>query len=267
MGRHMIGILVAAVVAAGGTSRASADDFKLVVQPDYPPERAQEVYAPLERYLERATEHRFELVTPRDFHRYWSEMRRNDDWDFVFDDAHFTDFRIDRFGYVPLVRAAEDASFTMVAGYDVEADAVDDLVGRQIVTMPAPSLGFATLTRWYRDPLRQPVIVSTATTWRDTTEIIFAGEADAAIVPTWLAQRYPNLLPIAVAEPVPGPAISAAPDVPVSAREEVTRALLALHEDRELYEVLVELNISRFERADRAAYDGARELLTSFFGY
>ena len=42
-----------------------------------------------------------------------------------------------------------------------------EMVGRRIVTMPAPSLGFSLLTRWYPNPLRQPIIVSSASSWRD----------------------------------------------------------------------------------------------------
>ncbi|MDX1569357.1 MAG: PhnD/SsuA/transferrin family substrate-binding protein [Xanthomonadales bacterium] len=249
------------------TGLVHAETYNLVVQPIYTPERAREVYAPLTDYLNRATSHTFNLVTPKNFHHYWADMRRRDDWHLIFDDAHFTDYRVQKFDYTPLVKTAEQASFSLLAGPMLMETELDTLVGRRIVTMPAPSLGFSLLTEWFSNPLQQPIIVSSAFTWRDTVEIVFAGEAEAAMVPTWLAQRYPNLLPIRESRQLPGEAISASAAVDDAAREEITAALLKLHEDESLYEVLVELNISQFEPATEAEYAGHADLLKSFYGY
>ena len=259
--------LLAGIALMAAAVGACAESFNLVVQPIYTPERAREVYSPLIDYLNRATSHTFTLVTPRNFHHYWADMRRRDDWHFIFDDAHFTDYRIQKFDYEPLVKEAEPASFTLIAGPMLEEEDLGGLVARRIVTMPAPSLGFSLLTRWYDDPLQQPIIVSSASTWRDTVEIVFAGEAEAAMVPTWLAERYPNLLPIATSEPVPGAAISASSAVPEEVRQEVTAALLKLHEDKALYEVLVELNITKFAETGVEEYAGHADLLRSFYGF
>ncbi|MEM9301094.1 MAG: PhnD/SsuA/transferrin family substrate-binding protein [Pseudomonadota bacterium] len=260
-------ILRALVLAAALLGVAKAETYNLVVQPIYTPARAQEVYAPLAEYLTRATPHTFNLVVPKNFHHYWADMRRRDDWHFVFDDAHFTDYRVQKFGYVPLAKTVEQASFTLLGGYEITDEKIEDLVGRRIVTMPAPSLGFSLLSKWYNNPLRQPIIVSSASSWRDTVEIVFAAEADAAMVPTWLAERYPNLLPMGTSEELPGAAVSAASSVPESARNEMREALLALHEDTEAYEVLVELNVTQFETATAADFAGFADLLRSFYGF
>ena len=259
--RFLTGMMLVASAAA------QAETYNLVVQPIYTPDRSQEVYAPLVDYLNRATSHTFNLVTPKNFHHYWADMRRRDDWHFVFDDAHFTDYRVQKFDYTPLVRTAESESFSLLAGPTLMETELENLVGRRIVTMPAPSLGFSLLTQWFSNPLQQPIIVSSAFSWRDTVEIVFAGEADAAMVPTWLAERYPNLLPIRKSRELPGTAISAAPGVAEDARSEITDALLRLHEDESLYEVLVELNISQFLETDAEDFAGYADLLRSFYGF
>ena len=77
----------------------------------------------------------------------------------------------------------------------------------------------------------------------------------------------PNLLPIEKSEELPGAGISASSSVTDAARAEVQEALLKLHEDDALYEVLVELNVTRFEVADGDTFSGRGELLKSFYGY
>ena len=73
-------------------------------------------------------------------------------------------------------------------------------------------LGFALLLEYFPTPMQQPDLRSLATSWRDTVEIVFAGEADAAMVPTWLRDQYPNLIPVITTREFPGPAVSASSD-------------------------------------------------------
>ncbi|GJM09980.1 MAG: hypothetical protein DHS20C11_22560 [Lysobacteraceae bacterium] len=244
-----------------------AERFQLVMQPVHTPERAAEVYRPLVEYLNTSTSHDFELVTPRNFHHYWKDVRTGNYGDFAFDDAHFVDFRRQRYGYVPLVKSAEPTSFTLVAMPDTADQGLKMLVGRKVVTMPSPSLGSLLLGQWYSNPLQQPHLTSEAWSWRDAVEIVFSWDADAAMVPTWLAQQYPNLLPMRTTDDYPGAAITAAPTVPANVRQQVIDALLALDENSDAYEVLVELNISRFIAASESEYNGYESLLANSFGY
>lgn len=79
----------------------SAAEYNFAVEPTYTPERAREVYEPLVDYLSKATGEQFKLVVARNYAFYWNDMRNRKDLHFVFDEAHFTDFRIQRFGYEP----------------------------------------------------------------------------------------------------------------------------------------------------------------------
>jgi ABC-type phosphate/phosphonate transport system substrate-binding protein len=259
-----IGLALAAMSATG---TAAAADYNFAVEPTYSPERAREVYEPLVNYLNTATGHKFNLVVARNYAFYWNDIRNRKDLDFVFDEAHFTDFRIQRFGYQPLVKSAVPSSYSLLTQDDVGEGNVQAFVARSLVTMPAPNLGFALLLEYFPNPMQQPDLRSLASSWNDTVESVFAGEADAALVPTWLRDQYPNLIPIITTREFPGAAISASADVPADVKAAVREALLKLHEDPALFEVLNELGIPQFVETNAADYKGSEQMLKNFYGY
>jgi hypothetical protein len=266
--RALSAIFALVAVAPG---MAHAQSYTLLVEPTYDPVRAEGVYEPLINYLRKETGLDITLQTSRNFHFYWRDLRRNENFDFVFEEAHFTDYRAQRFGFTPLARTAESSVFTLLVGADDAEEGLDGLIGHNIVCMPAPSMGFAALLGMFNNPVSQPEIITFAASWRDGVEMIYGGEAKAAMVPRWLNQEYHDLVAIAESDEFAGPAISASSRVPEDAREKVREALLVLHEkvddDPTLYEILHELGITRFEPAARADYEGAESMLRGFHGY
>lgn len=238
-----------------------------MAEPRYPPDQAAEVYKPLLDYLETATGHQVTLVTPRNYHFFWREIRSNAPIDLVFSEAHFTDYRITKFKAEPLVRAAEKTSYTLLGSDQLNATDINALVGRNIVTMPSPSLGFAVLIEFFPSPIAQPNILSTAASWKDGVEIVFAGEADAAIVPTVLQAQYPNLIPLRTSREFPGAAFTASAELDPQVKADFKEALLKLHENPEAYDALNELGITQFQEASAAEYAGLESILKEFFGY
>ncbi len=245
----------------------SAAEYNFAVEPTYTPERAREVYQPLMDYLSKATGEQFSLVVARNYAFYWNDLRNRKDLHFVFDEAHFTDFRIQRFGYEPLAKSSIPTSYSLLSQDDVGEGNVQAFVARRLVTMPAPNLGFALMLEYFPNPMQQPDLRSLATSWRDTVEIVFAGEADAALVPSWLRDLYPNLIPIVTTREFPGPAVTASPDVPDEVKAKVKEALLVLHEDAALYEVLSEIGMQQFVEAGKEEYQGSEQMLKNFYGY
>jgi ABC-type phosphate/phosphonate transport system substrate-binding protein len=250
-----------------GTTAAGAAEFTLAVEPSYPPEQVQEVYRPLSEYLGKSTGHRFTVVASRNYHFYWRDIRQNTKVDFVFEEAHFTEFRARRFGFTPLARKAEPTVYAILADAEHSERGVEGLVGRRIVTMPSPSLGFALLAEFYKNPVSQPEFRSEASSWRDGVEMVFSGDAEAAMVPDFIAEQYPNLVEVARTREFLGTTVSAAPDVPEEVKQAVRAALLAMHEDESAYDVLVEIGASAFEPAAPRDYVGAEKVLSGFFGY
>jgi hypothetical protein len=246
---------------------ATADTFTFVAEPSYPPDQAQEVYKPLVDYLSRSTGHTFKLVTPRNYHLHWRDMRRNTPYDFVYEEAHFVDYRAQRYGFEPLVRKSSPTVYALLADFQFADKGVAGLVGRRIVSMPAPSLGFAMLAEMYSNPISQPDFRSEASSWRDGVEMVFAGDAEAAMVPNFLAEQYPNLVSLKESRSVPGAALSANPAISAEVKQAVRDAMLKLHEDPDSYNTLVELGATQFEPATAAEYFGIEQALSSFFGY
>jgi hypothetical protein len=265
--RALRGCAAALLLAGMCAAPTFAAEFKIAVEPTYTPDKQIEVYKPFIEYLNKNSGHRFTLVTSRNFQFFWRDIRQSVPVDFMFAEAHFTDYQAKRAGFVPLVKTAEKSSYSVLANEEVAQRGINSLIGYGVVTMPSPSLGFALLTEIFPDPIRQPNVLSSGKSWRDGVEMVFAEETDAAIVPTWLQNQYPNLVSMTTTREFPGAAISAGPTVDEGARQAVRDALLKLHEDQGAYEVLSELGISQFIPADAAEYDGYDKLLKSFFGY
>ena len=246
---------------------AYAENYTFRIEPSYSPERLKEIYDPLMTYLSKTTGHTFKLETPaRNYHFYWRDLQNGVKTDFAFDEAHFTAFRIDRDHFEPLVRTAEATSYTLVSNIDLGNKGVGGLVGKSIVTMSAPSLGYGLLVEFYPNPILQPDILSTATSWRDAVDRVFGGEADAAIIPTQLKDQYPNLTPVKTSRQFAGQCISAAPDVPQAVRDNVRDALLKLDSDATASKLLFELGVTKFVGATVKEYEGADQILKPFSG-
>ena len=246
---------------------ANAADYTVTVEPNYPPAQAQEVYKPLLAYLSKATGHRFLLKTSGNYHVYWRDMRGGVPTDFAFEEAPFTDYRISRQRFTPIARVADPTKFILLVDSNNAAAGANGLIGRRIASMSAPSLGYLLLGELYKNPIAQPEIQSVAASWKDGVEMVFAGETDAAMVPGYIAQTYPNLVPVATSRDFIGRAFSAGPKVPADVRKKVGDALLKLHKDPALYDVISELGATQFVPATAAEYAGNERLLRGVFGY
>lgn len=258
---------LAAFVFSLAATPALAADYILAVEPNFPPAQAEQVYKPLLDYLSRSTGHSFQLKTATNYHVYWRDLRSGSKTDFAFEEAHFTDYRINRLGFTPLVRVAESTRYSLLADGPVADGGTRGLIGFRVVSMPAPSMGYLLLGDLYKNPIAQPEIMSVAANWRDGVEMVFSQETEAAMVPNYIAQLYPNLVAVSESREFTGRALSAGGTVPADVREAVTEAMLKLHEDDSLYEVLVELGASQFVETNAAEYAGSEALLSGVFGY
>ncbi|TVS13194.1 MAG: hypothetical protein EA419_02665 [Wenzhouxiangella sp.] len=259
--------LAALIVLAGlaaGSSAQTERTYSLLVHPIFTPGQAELVYQPLVDFLNQQTPHRFELQTARDFHRYWLDIRRGEQPDFVLEDAHLIALRMQRHGYVPLVRASDPTTFSLLSS-DMGEPGLGDFIGRPVSSMPAPSLGYLVLASWFTNPMQQPVLESSAASWLDAVEIVFAMEADAAIVPHNLVRRYVNLNVVATSAEFPHVTIAASPELPENVRLDVLAALLELHDDPEHFAVLHELDIEEFVSATPDEYVGLESWLDWVF--
>lgn len=239
--------------------------IELLVNPIYLPDQAELVYQPLIDYLREETGLDLRLTTVRNFHRYWLEARRDDAAPLILEDSHMASWRMNNHDYTPLVTTQRPITFSLLASNASMEPSLDEFVGKRVSTLPSPSLGFLILTSWYDNPLQQPVILSNASSWLDAVEIVFSMEADAAIVPRGIAEKYPNLVTVATSEELPGMTLSAGPGVPDSVRDALVEAMVVLHDNPDHHAALFELDVDRFVRADPGDYSDLDRWLENIF--
>lgn len=260
-------VLASFALAAAFSMPTWAANYTVSVEPNYPPDQARLVYQPMLAYLDKATGQHFILKTSANYHVFWRDLRAAVPTDFAFEEAHFTDYRINRQHFTPLVRVADPTKFALLVDNSMVSGGVNGLIGRRIVSMSAPSLGYLLLGELYKNPIAQPEIQSVAATWKDGVEMVFSGETDGAMVPSYIATTYPNLVPLSESREFMGRALSASPKVPADVRKAVTQAMLVLHKDNSLYDVINELGATQFVAANAAEYAGSERLLRDVFGY
>lgn len=239
--------------------------LQFLAHPVYPTHQALLAFQPLVDYLRDSTGLEIELVVEGNFHRYWINARSGKMPHLTLEDAHMAAWRMNNFDYQPLVTTGEPLSFSLLAT-GMDGDSLDDFYGRTISSLPSPSLGYLVLSRFYPNPLQQPRIQSTATSWLDAVEMVFSTEADGAIAPRPLVERYPNLTAIETSVELPGLTLSASPEVPDDIRQLLIDAFTALHENPEYHSALFEIDVDRFVTADPVDYDGLEEWFSGIFG-
>ncbi len=239
--------------------------IELLVNPIYLPDQAELVYQPLVDYLREETGLDLRLTTVRNFHRYWLEARRDDAAPLILEDSHMAAWRMNNHGYTPLVTTQRPITFSLLASNASMDPSLDEFVGKRVSTLPSPSLGFLILTSWYSNPLQQPVVLSNASSWLDAVEIVFSMEADAAIVPRGIAEKYPNLVTVATSDELPGMTLSAGPGVPDSIRDALVDAMVVLHDNADHHAALFELDVDRFVVADPSVYTDLDRWLENIF--
>jgi ABC-type phosphate/phosphonate transport system substrate-binding protein len=96
---------------------------------------------------------------------------------------------------------------------------------------------------------------------------VFAMEAAGAIVPVYIAQQYPNLESVFLSRSLPGRSMNATRKVPADVRNAVTNAMLKLHQNAGLIDVLTELGTAQFIKTNAADVYGNERMLRRAFGY
>lgn len=240
--------------------------YNLVVQPIQSPETTRASFQPLVDYLHAATGADIKLVTARNFVSYWQVMKKGEEYDLVLDAAHFTDYRIERMGYTPLVKISSVVSLSLVTHEDNPVFEARELIGKPVALLSSPSMDAVRLVQLFPNALRQPVIVRVNDS-REAAEKIREGKAAGALVPTPMVGAFPFLYTVTTTEQVPHMALSAGPSVPKDLQDKLREALLKTNQTPQGQKLLEALNFEAFEPADAKTYSGYGKLLQGVYGY
>ena len=262
------GTVIAASLVLAFAGRANAADYTLTVEPTFPANQIREVYGPLITYLNRSTGFRFTLRVAPSFNQHWRDLRSRAKTDFVFEEGHFFDYRRQHSGFVGLTRTVENSAFVIaVADPEIANQGREGIVGRAVASLGSPNLGSLLVFNDFKNPLAQPELRGISSKWSDGPDLIFAGDVDGALLPTFLAAEHPALTEVWRSREVPGRVFSASPELPVEVRLRVTQALTNLHQDPDAFSVMHELRTERLVSINENEYAGLERLLVCSIGY
>jgi len=255
-----------AIIALFLCTDVSAQEYTLSIQPTLPKDAVLKTFQPLADYLSEQTGHKIKIKAYRNFFTYWQKMKNMNDFDFVLDAAHFTDYRIWSKGYSVLAKIPNTVSFSIVTLDDVLILDIDELVLKKIATTTSPGLGGIRLYEIFQNPTRLPIEV----TVNDADEAIDAlvkGKAVAAIIPTPMVSKYDNLNTVMTTKAVPHMAFSASPNVPEAVQRDIQNALIEANHSNEGLAMLKNINLEKFDPTTAQEYSGYSSLLKGLFGY
>jgi ABC-type phosphate/phosphonate transport system substrate-binding protein len=238
----------------------------LAVEAIYPKDQAEFVYEPLKNWLEKKTGYRVNIESADNYYFYWRSAKNNQP-EFTLDASHIAAYRMQEKNYIPLARQQEDVSYHLISNFEpADGQSIGEfLVGESVVTLPTPNMGSLLFDKWFTDLFLQPRKVVTALSWADGLEQVFAQSANAAIIPSYLFELYPNFLSLQESQPFPGLTFMASPNVDPQVRQSFKDAIISLGTDDESYDILAELNTDGFIETSDEDYEGLTDLLKNMY--
>jgi hypothetical protein len=245
------------------TTQIAAKKFTLVIEPTYPINQAKEIYEPFRNWLSKETGNELELVIDKNYYTYWYKAQKDELPDFTLDAPHIAAYRINYKNFTAVATTIEPLSFHLISLDEPAKDesVQDFMVGKKIVMLPSPSLATVYFKQWFTDLFAAPMKDITALSWQESVEIVFDDGAQAAIVPNWMFNLYPNFSSLLESKKTPGVTFTASPNVPKEIVDKFRSVLLSMKDNDTAYNVLVELNTEGFKQPNLVDYEGLTDLL------
>lgn len=270
--RHfpVIAVVFMSVLAATVARAANPAALVLGVSPLLGEADTHRQYQPLCDYLATATTIPCQVVTRPNFLSYWETMRRGQVYNLILDDAHFTDYRIEKMGYTVLAKIPYTVTYSLAVPRAAKISDPARLIGHRIATLGIPSMGAALLNSLFPRPSKQPIPVEVNAA-DEAFALLAAGKAEAAILPTPLVRqeilRGAALRVLLSTAPIPDMGLSASPAIGPELRQALRDALLNAPKTEAGRKMLTTLGIERFDAASATVYKGQGRILEKYWGY
>jgi len=241
----------------------------LLIQPTLGEETTRQSYQPLADYLATAVGAPITIVSKPNFFAHWVTVRRNTGYDLVLDDAHFTDYRVKKFGFHVLAKLRGKDSYSLVVLKDKRVLDPLELAGKAVASFGPPSIGATRLSAMFPNPARRPSIIDIASA-REGLELLRQQKVAAAMLPTAYVGYYVTqgeFRVVMTTEPTPQMALSASPRVRSVLRGKIGAALTETGGVAEKESLRVAAGADRFEAATAAMYDNQSRILKEYWGY
>ena len=253
-------------------AHALADNGRLIlaIQPTQSTATTHAVYQPLADYISKVTGKTCVLLTHPDFFAYWHTIRQGKGYDLALDEAHFTDYRIQKLSFTVLVKMPAMVTYSLVVKGKKRNVHPGQLAGRRIATLGIPSVGAARLNAIFPNPTRQPITIETDSV-EEAMQLLLDGKVVTAILPTpYVNQQIAsgaNIRVVLLTEPIPHIALSAAPSMDAGTRDTLRKALLDAGKTPDGRHMLQAMTIEKFDPATAAIYVGQSRILAEYWGY
>lgn len=251
------------LISLMSSTQLVAKTFSLVIEPTYPINQAKQIYEPFRKWLSKETGFDIEIIIDKNYYSYWLKAQKGTLPDFTLDAPHIAAYRIDNKKYIPLATTIEPLSFHLISLTEPEqGQSVQEfLVGKKITMLPSPSLATIYYKQWFTDLFAAPIKDISALSWQESVEIVFDDSAQAAIVPNWMFNLYPNFSSLLESHKTPGVTFTASPEVPKEIADKFQAALLSMKDNDSAYDALVELNSEGFKQPNAVDYKELTDLL------
>lgn len=262
--------LLATMLILAVHAHAADDSLVLGVAPVLDEAETRARYQPLCNYLSDSVQRPCRVATQANFFAYWNIMRRGGEFNLILDDAHFTDYRVQKMGYSVLAKFPYTVTYSLALPRDEKIRDPARLTGKRIATLGIPSMGAALLNGLFPHPTKQPIPVEVDSA-AEGLALLNGGKVAAALLPTAiLREEITRGAPLRVmlsTVPIPDLAMSAAPELPAELRQRIRDALLNAGKTEAGRNMLAHLGIDRFDAANATVYRGQARLLQEFWGY
>jgi len=255
------------------TSAAARADLLLTTQPRGPYDKFGPPFEQVAAYLSKAVGEKVVYKHYRDWISYSKDLRK-DQFDIVFDEAHFIAWRLANRKHTLVAAAVPEASEKMVVlvKSDSTLRQVSQLAGRTICAIAPPNLATLLLLNQFSNPVRVPLMVI-VDNYDSAFRGLQSGKCVAAISSDSTFERLDKAgtsakILFTSDRVMPGDGFTVSPRVNAELRGKILQALLApetatemkLFIDRYAYGKLLDLPVEE-------QYKGLENLLTHDYGF
>ena len=197
---------------------------------------------------------------------HWRTVRDGRGFDLVFDEAHFTAYRVSHHGFTVLAQAEQEVRFAIVVRPRTLITAPSDLSARKVASPAPPALAALRLLRLFPDSMHAPVLVP-ATSPQQALLALSMGEVSAAILPTTAAEMLSGVQIALETDASPGRAFSVSASISAVQRRKLLELFRELTASAPGRAVLSGLAASRLQAVSSGVYEDAEQLLKGTWGY
>lgn len=247
---------------------SAKDEIIFSTAPTQTPEQTIKLYTPLLNYLSQVTGKQFVIKPAKNYLEYNNGTLQNT-YDMVFDGPHYTGWRMERQGAVPVARLPGAITIVVAVREDSTIQRLDDLIGRNVCAFSSPNMLTMDFLNHFRNPVRQPTMLR-VDGFKEINQCLKSGRGEAAVLrdQVWAKQDQTGLRLLQHSfRSHPERTFAVGGDIDPEVRAKIAAALISEEGTKVAAPLLEEFKKDKFIAADPKTYEGLGELLAPVWGF